>query len=303
MSQIEKFKTNFEIITNPLKTKRIVILGGGFGNERDASLYTAQSVQEELKINGFDLLFIDPAQDHFIDKIKDNDLVFNCLHGSFGESGHVAAILDYLRIPYTFSNIYASAMSMDKLFFKSIVKKLGYLVPNDQFDNENISNTIKKPRRSGGSIGIELKNPTNFDNINDLYECFISGKILTLGILEGSNEYIPLKIVQVLLPNDKKFYDQESKYEEGFSEYIPYSGGSEKRIYDQAIRIFKMLGITGCARIDLIETAEGELYYLEINSIPGLYKGSNLQYSAELLGLSYYELLVWILSNAKYQLL
>ena len=94
---------------------------------------------------------------------------------------------------------------------------------------------------------------------------------------------------------DKEFYDQDSKYLEGFSSYIKYKGKNSKLIIDESIKIFKFLSIKGAARIDFIER-KNKIYLLEINSVPGLYEDSNLVYSASLSGLSFYQLVIWILS-------
>jgi D-alanine-D-alanine ligase len=118
------FKRNFNKMVRRLREKRIVVVYGGFGDERSASLETGTETYQKLMEHGFNVAKIDPAKINitkFLDARK--DLVLNCLHGKFGEDGRLSAVLDYLKVPYTFSETYASAVCMDKLLFKSILKK------------------------------------------------------------------------------------------------------------------------------------------------------------------------------------
>lgn len=111
-------------------------------------------------IDGVPIYYIDPSKVDFVKGLNpQKDIVFNCIHGDFGESGHVSAILDYYKVPYTFSNSYTSAISMDKLLFKAFAAQVGVPVMKDDFfgkakDLENP--VIIKSARGGGSIGMSL---------------------------------------------------------------------------------------------------------------------------------------------------
>lgn len=302
---IKQFLSKFDEIANKIIKKRIVVALGGFGEEREASIYTGQKVFDVLKNNSCDVISIDPSQQNIIDEVSaKTDIVFNCLHGTFGESGHLSAILDYLKVPYTFSDLYPSAVTMDKLFFAAIASKIGLQVPEDNIDNPSLlSNskiqTIIKNIRGGGSIGMKIRNGEDVPDGYFVQKFIEDGKIITLGILEHDSEYTPLEIVEVNLIG-KKFYDQDSKYLEGFSSYAKYSGQNSKLIVNKSIELFKFLALKGAARIDFIEKND-KIYVLEINSIPGLYEDSNLAFSASLSGLDFYQLLVWILNSANYK--
>lgn len=299
---LENFLFNFSDIQILLKKKIIYILCGGFGEERDASLYSGKEVYETLIANGYKCEMIDPALDknRIFSLNKEKGLVFNCLHGSFGESGHISALLDYLNISYTFSGLYPSAATMDKFIFKSILKKLSLNTPRDNFDSDYSSirgKLIHKKIRGGGSIGAYVDE--SFVSKEDyISEEFIESDILSLGLLEHRGHYVPLGIMRVAM-NGKIFYDEEAKYQEGFCHLQAYSGHNTIRIIESCLKIVKQLGITGCARIDMIEK-DNKIYFLECNSVPGLYEGSNLVYSAKLKGLSFYHLLVWLLFNANF---
>lgn len=295
------FNQNFKEITDELKRKRVVIIYGGFSEERITSIESGNSVYDELKKNGFNVIKIDPRQKNFIPLLnKKTDLVFNCLHGSFGESGHLPAILDYLRIPYAFSGIYASAITMDKIYFKSIAKKLGLNCPLDNFDKNELSEKqtsfIQKKIRGGSSKGMKLLAKIKLKNAYFTEE-FIDGSFLTMGVLEHKGQFFPLGIVS-FIAKERKFYDEVAKYQ-GLYEYTKYAGANAKKIREISLEISDFLNIKGAARVDLIEK-NNQIFLLEINSVPGIYPGSNLACSAKLANLSYYKLLVWILNNANY---
>lgn len=252
----------------------------------------------------FKVLKIDPLKQDLCKVLdKKNDIAFNCLHGEFGESGHLPAILDYLKVPYTFSGLYPSVVTLDKIYFKSILKKLNILCPDDSYDKHPYHKNgerifIHKKIRGGGSIGMHLAKDIKSEQ-GYFAEEFIEGNLLTLGILEYQGNYIPLGIVRVEL-GKKSFYDTQAKYETGFSKYNCYNGCKQDKIIEDAIAISSFLKIKSCARLDLIEK-DDKLYYIELNTVPGLYKKSNLVFSAKISGLSFYELLIWILNAVDYQ--
>ncbi len=308
MNIVNRFKSELTSIEESLKAKRIVIVSGGFSEEREASIESGESVYEELKRHSFNLFILDPAKQD-ITRVLDSkkDIVFNCLHGEFGESGHLSAILDYLKIPYTFSDLYTSVVCMDKLYFKSIVKKIGFNCPLDNYDigfcdllKSNI--LIHKKIRGGGSIGMNICEKNIELKTGYFAEEFINGKILTMGILEENGEYEALDVIEIDLKYGL-FYDNEAKYDSNQCNYSKYSGKRRSLIQESSVILFNFLHIKSCGRIDFIEDANGDIFFLEINTVPGLYAGSNLAFSAKCAGLSFYELLIFILKNHRYKIL
>ncbi|MBM3255890.1 MAG: ATP-grasp domain-containing protein [Candidatus Moranbacteria bacterium] len=298
---VEFFRKNFKEVENKLRKKRIVIIYGGFSEERGTSIESGSSVYKELKKNGFKTIKIDPSQRNFIPLLnKKVDLVFNCLHGSFGESGHLPAILDYLKVPYTFSGVYASAVTMDKIYFKSIAKKLGFNCPLDNLDKDKLSKKqtrfIYKKIRGGSSKGMRIVDTIRPKN-GCFVEEFVDGNFLTMGIFEQKGSFYPLGIVS-FIAREREFYDEAAKYQ-GLYKYSKYSGANAEKIREISIKVSDFLDIKGAARLDFIEK-DSQLFLLEINSVPGIYPKSNLACSARLANFSYYELLVWILNNAGY---
>ncbi|MCB9802786.1 ATP-grasp domain-containing protein [Candidatus Nomurabacteria bacterium] len=304
---VKFFLDNFSKIENNLKSKKIYIFFGGFGEEREASLYSGEAVKRELLLNNnWQIEMIDPSVDKdWVNRLSKNSIVFNCLHGTFGESGHLASILDYLDVDYTFSDVYTSVVSFDKLFFKGIVNKLNVNTPLDNFDlrfskvKKNLF--VHKKIRGGGSIDLNI-NGKIFDNYDQNFtEVFVAGKILTVGVLESCGNYNPLSIVEIIMKNSQ-FYDKKAKYEDGFCEYKYYYGKNKKKIFEKIRVISSFLKIKGGARFDLIESKNGEVYFLEVNSVPGLYSDSNFIYSALGSRLNFYQVLIWLLNNARHNI-
>lgn len=297
---IPQFKKDFSKIVRRLRKKRIVVVYGGFGDERNASLETGNEVYQELLKHKFKVVKLDPARKNITRLLNaGKDSVFNCLHGKFGEDGRLSSILDYLKIPYTFSDVYASIACMDKLYFKSILKKLRVDCSLDNYDVNLRGDLLHKKIRSGGSIGMFASKNNTIAKKDYFVEKFIDGKILTMGILEKNGAYEPLGIVEIDLKG-KQFYDKEAKYTGAFSNYLEYKGKMKKQIEGEALKVFRFLGIKDFARIDLIEKGD-KLYFLEVNTIPGLYEVSNMVFSAQIKGLSFFELLVWALQGAQYE--
>jgi D-alanine-D-alanine ligase-like ATP-grasp enzyme len=299
---LPEFKDAIEALSDKWRQKMVVILQGGNSEEREASVYTGEAVMRELSLHGIVSRVVDPAVTDVTKDLGHDETVFSCLHGGYGEDGRIAGILDYLCIPHAFSGTLASAVTMDKLAFKAVVEQLGFLTPRSVSFGVFPSRSgryIHKTIGGGGIIGMRVDDNPDVAP-GEFTEEFIPGRILTLGILEREGQLFPLEIVEVKLI-DKVYYDQDSKYEEGHSTLVAYDGSRGTLINEQSVCIFKRLGIRSAARIDLIEDADGELYFLEINYVPGMYPDSNLVTSARLAGLSFFELLLWILESSSHE--
>lgn len=254
--------------------------------------------------------------------IAENDLnvynvVFLALHGTFGEDGRIQSVLDILGVPYTGSGVLASALGMDKLKSSQFVRALGIKTPNflNFYDknNVNIDNIDKqieskigypcvvKPTESGSSIGISIvkerkdldeaiKNAYN-EHDKIIIEEFIKGREITCGVL-GNNfdkELEALPPVEIISKNE--FFDYNAKYfSEDTEEICPakISDDLTSLIQDNAKKIHRALGCDGLTRSDFI-LRDGEFYFLEINTLPGLTEQSLCPKEAKAAGMSFSE--------------
>jgi D-alanine-D-alanine ligase len=294
--RLHAFLRQKDSLLRDLRERRIALLVGGDSEERDASLYTGAAVAAELRAHGIEPTVVDTAETPLAAGLVGCDLVLSCLHGGSGEDGRMSAQLDALRIPYAFSGTAACAVTMHKPFFKAVVASLGLLTPPAKGAADVY---IHKRIAGGGSIGMFVDDRPTTDRSGYFTEAFIDGTVLTVGVLERDGEVIPLPIVRIDL-GGKGFYDEQAKYEDGFATAVAYTGAHGDRIAEAATRLMRNIGLRGAARFDLIETDRGDLYFLEANAIPGLYHGSNLVTAAGLAGVSFIDLLVWLLAGARY---
>jgi D-alanine-D-alanine ligase len=211
---------------------RILILAGGYSNEREISLITAKSVTKELKKNGkYKLLTIEP-DGSFIKKLRKFKprLVLNLLHGRYGEDGYIQSILESEKVKYTHSGVLSSSLAIDKEISKKIFIKNKILTPpyykyvfKKHFCYENIIKKIEsglkfpvvlKPINEGSSVGVCITNKKNFINNliklekfrEILIEKYIPGREIQAAILGNK------KLGIIELKPKRKFYDYEAKY-------------------------------------------------------------------------------------------
>jgi D-alanine-D-alanine ligase len=246
--------------------------------------------------------------------LRQVDLVFIALHGGSGENGTVQALLDLLKIPYTGSGVMASALAMDKLVAKKVVSASGILTPDymvkDSGSLTEESEIIKaindsvgfpvvvKPNDQGSSVGLDIvQSPAGLfekarlaaeysDKV--LFEKYIPGRELTVSIL--GDEVLPVAEVK---PKDG-FYDYHHKYTPGLADKIvpaPITEEETKNIQKLGLLAFKALGCRGYARIDFRMSTEGEFYFLEANTLPGMTQTSLVPKAARAAGIDFPELL------------
>ncbi len=255
------------------------------------------------------------------DRLKERiDVVFIALHGKNGEDGKIQAIFDLLKIPYTGSGVLASALGMDKAKCLEFVSKYGIHVPKSiilskksVIDAGGVNNLIKekinypcvvKPNESGSSIGISIvekeKNlkPAIVKAFQEderiIIEEYIKGRELTCGILgnTGKTELLSLPPVEIIT-HDAEFFDYNAKYFSKNTEEICPANISQtliKEIQKQAKKIHEILGCDGLTRSDFIlSKKDGQLYFLEINTIPGQTEASLCPKEAMVIGLTFEE--------------
>jgi D-alanine-D-alanine ligase len=298
--------------------KKILVLCGGISKERLISLETGKQVAKELKKNKYKVLICEP-DNNLLKKIKlfNPNIIFNALHGQFGEDGYIQTILETQKIPYTHSGVIASSIAMDKEISKKIFIKNNILTPRYiKFDfAKNKINFIKiierklnfpvviKPINEGSSVHVHICNKKNI--IKKLNELRIYNQVLI-------EEFIPGREIQVAIMGNKKlgaielkpkrqFYDYEAKYNlNAKTEHIiPVRLNKKdlKKIMDITLKAHKVIGCRGVTRSDF-KFYKGKFYLLEINTQPGMTKLSLVPEIASYAGTSFIKLIEWILKDA-----
>jgi D-alanine-D-alanine ligase len=298
--------------------KRILVLCGGISKERLISLDTGKQVANELKKNKYSVITCEP--DHALlknIKLFKPDIIFNALHGQFGEDGYIQTILETQKIPYTHSGALASSIAMDKEISKKIFLKHKILTPKYiKFNFENYNKNIIK------EINKKLKFPVVIKPINEgssvhVYICTKKNIIKNLKILKSYSqilieEFIPGREIQVAMIGKKalgtielepkrKFYDYEAKYNSNAKtkHIIPVNLCKKDldKIENIANKAHQIIGCRGVTRSDFKYYNE-KFYLLEINTQPGMTKLSLVPEIANYVGISFIELIEWILKDA-----
>ena len=300
--------------------KKILILGGGISKERLISLETAKSVFKELKKKNYTVIICEP-DGNLINKIKKfkPDVVFNALHGQFGEDGYIQTILESQKVKYTHSGVMASFIAMNKEISKKIYIKNKILTPkyikfkfkDNKIDENIIIKTQKKlkfpavikPINEGSSVNVYICVKKNFiQNLKKLIsykeiliEEFISGREIQFAILGKS------KLGAIELKPKRKFYDYEAKYNEKAKtkHIIPVdlSKKNLQKVMNIAFKAHKLIGCRGVTRSDF-KFYKGKFFLLETNTQPGMMKLSLVPEIASYVGMTFIDLIEWILKDA-----
>ncbi len=298
--------------------KKILIISGGISKERLISLDTGQQVANELKKNGFSVKITEP--DNNLEKnikfFKPN-VIFNALHGQFGEDGYIQTILERFKIPYTHSGVIASSIAMDKEISKKIFIKNKINTPRffiysyDLNKNDLITKIDKKlnfpvvvkPLNEGSSVNVYICNKKNIIkklNLIKTYkkimiEEFIGGREIQVAIMGNK------KLGAIELKPKRKFYDYQAKYNTNAKtlHIIPVNLPKNKlnQAESMALKAHKIIGCKGVTRSDFKFYKE-KFYLLEINTQPGMTKLSLVPEIAAYKGISFLDLIKWILKDA-----
>ena len=298
--------------------KRILVLCGGISKERLISLDTGKQVANELKKNKYSVITCEP--DHtFLENIKlfKPDIIFNALHGQFGEDGYIQTILETQKIPYTHSGVIASSIAMDKEISKKIFIQNKILTPKYiKFGyKKNKKNIIKiieeklkfpvviKPINEGSSVHVyictkknimkNLKALSTYSQI--LIEEFIGGREIQVAIMGAQT------LGAIELKPKRKFYDYEAKYnlDAKTKHIIPVNLVKKdlQKIITITRKAHELIGCRGVTRSDF-KFYKGKFYLLEINTQPGMTKLSLVPEIASFMGISFIKLIEWILKDA-----
>lgn len=274
---------------------------GGVGCEREVSLVSGKGVIENLDKEKYIVWGVDVPLE--LEKIKGCDVAFLALHGRGGEDGTIQGYLDTLGIKYTGCGVLASAIGMDKKCFKHLMENNQVLVPKVTAEIP----CVVKPVCGGSSVGVSIVEESGDLNkaINlaikwdkeVLIEEYIKGIEVTCGVW-GKEKMEALPVVEIIPKN--KFFDYESKYSDGGAEEICPARLNEevtKNVQETALRVFKIIGGRGFARVDMI-IKNNVPYVLDINTLPGLTPNSLLPKEVKAMGMSYSQMLDKIIELA-----
>lgn len=301
---------------------RIGVLMGGPSSEREISLKSGKAVYEALKQFGLDVVAIDIKTDDSQENISliksyNIDCAFLALHGRFGEDGQIQEILDTLKILYTCSGSKASRLAMDKIASRRIFEKHRLNVPkyevldrasykkNPKINNHLSLPWVLKPATHGSSIGLSIVDDSQelddalvlafeFDE-KVLIEEFIAGREITVGILDEQ----ALPVIEIV--PKRRFFDYQAKYQPGMTDYIvpaKLNKGVLKKVKTQALSAHRLLGCSGCSRVDMILNREDIPFILEVNTIPGLTQTSLLPKAAKNQGIDFNQLCLKLIELA-----
>lgn len=297
---------------------KIVVLAGGKSAEREVSLSTGKGIAEALASKGHQVITMDVDRELPRKLLQENpDLVYIALHGKFGEDGTVQGMLEVLEFPYTGSGVLASALAMNKVQAKKIFRQVGIPTPKEvilsrnqirsdyigviEIVKEHLSlPVVVKPGSEGSSFGltivkqeeelIEAIKKVFLYDTEALIEEYIKGKEITVGII-GNKELEVFPPIEIVPKNE--FYDYESKYVKGMSEHlIPARIDPEtlEKVIHYAKQAHLSLGCRGLSRVDFMVKETGDVFVLEVNTLPGMTETSLLPDAARAVGLSYADL-------------
>jgi len=301
--------------------KKILILGGGISKERLISLETARAVYKALIKKNYKVIICEP-DGNLTNKIKSfkPNIVFNALHGQFGEDGYIQTVLESQKVKYTHSGVLASSIAMDKEISKKIFIKKKILTPKYIKFNFSKSNKIDKklifmiqkklkfpvvvkPINEGSSVNVYICSKKNFiQNLKKLVlykeiliEEFIPGREIQVAILGNR------KLGAIEIKPKRKFYDYEAKYnvKAKTKHIIPVEMSKKnlEKVLNIALKAHNSIGCKGVTRSDF-KFYKNRFFLLETNTQPGMTKLSLVPEIAAYAGMSFINLIEWILKDA-----
>jgi D-alanine-D-alanine ligase len=308
------------------KPKSVAVLMGGWSSEREVSLVSGRGCAAALRDKGYDVREIDVKRDlsDLIRQLEPRpDVAFNALHGKGGEDGCIQGVLEILQIPYTHSGPMASALAMNKQKTKDVLKTHGvpcpegYIVRIDDIRRNNIPLKppyVVKPNEEGSSVGVHIvregdnKPPLGLDawthGDTALIEQYIPGRELTVAVM-GTKTEKPRALTVTEITTHIDFYNYEAKYASGGSRHV-LPAQIPQNVFDAALRhavtAHEKLECSGVTRTDFryndnMPGASG-LYFLEINTQPGMTPTSLVPEQAAHGGMTYGDLVAWMVENA-----
>lgn len=287
----------------------MVVLKGGFSKEREVSMRSGAAVARGLREGGYEVAEVD-IQNRKIELPANVDGVFIALHGAFGEDGEIQEWLETKGVPFTGSGPESSRLAFDKHASKLKLNAAGIPTPAWELLGPGERRTLPlpvvvKPQREGSSFGMhrvfnEIQWPTALANTLEygeraLVEAFVNGRELTVGLL--GNEALP--VIEIRAPNGD--YDYRAKYTSGVTQYLaPAPLPEELALLTRktALATFRELCARGFGRVDLMLNTAGQVFVLELNTIPGFTETSLLPKAAAAAGIGFSELCCRIMESA-----
>lgn len=318
-------RSKYKSLIDFYKTKNIAVLMGGLSSEREVSIRSGENVYNALVNLGFKVVKMDVDANIARRLVKDNiDVAVIMLHGKYGEDGVIQGVLELLGIPYTGCNVLTSAIGMNKIITKELLKANG--IPTASYVRLDSSNPDKsfedivnlglpvvlKPIEEGSSVGIEIVREEDqlrgkLRNYlrrypNSFAEKAIIGTEITIGVI-GKEDDVTILPIMELRPR-KEFYDYEAKYTKGMTDFIipaEITKEQEEKVIEYTKKAFKVLGCRGVVRFDaIISKEDNEPYFLEVNTIPGMTETSDIPAMAKAAGMSFEEVVLKILEYVEW---
>ena len=295
-------------------SRHVAVLMGGWSAEREVSLVSGAAVSNALKDGGYRVTPIDVQRDlgALLTRLYPKpDVIFNALHGRYGEDGCIQGLLNILDVPYTHSGVLASSLAMDKSVANKLFAAVGINVPEykilnrDEFIAGNLMEPpfVIKPVNEGSSVGVHLVHEgDNYLPTEEAWcfgsrvmvEKYIPGQELTVAVMGG----VALGVTEI--STEREFYDYDAKYSEGGSSHqIPAQ--IPKIVYDEAQRISVLahntLNCRGVSRADFRYDGD-DLYLLEMNTQPGMTPTSLVPEQAAFADITFQDLVAWLVENS-----
>jgi len=318
-------RTKYKDLIEFYKTKNIAVLMGGLSSEREVSIRSGENVYNALVNLGFKVTKMDVDANIARKLIKDNiDVAVIMLHGKYGEDGVIQGVLELLGIPYTGCDVLTSAIGMNKIITKELLKAKGipvadYVVLDSSNPDKSFNDILSlglpvvlKPVDEGSSVGVEIiKEEDQLKgklrnylrrHPNSFAEKAIIGTEITIGVI-GDQKNITILPIMELRPK-KEFYDYEAKYTKGMTDFVipaEISKEQEEKVIEYTKIASKTLNCRGVVRFDaIISKDDGLPYFLEVNTIPGMTETSDIPAMAKAAGMSFEEVVLKLLEYVKW---
>jgi len=311
-------------VTDRLRALRVGVLCGGKSREREVSLRSGANVFAACRRLGLDAVQIDVDNDiAFRLREEGVQLAYIALHGRYGEDGCIQGLLECMGIPYTGSGVLASAIAMNKLSTKRFLAAEGIRQPPCVLIGHDAAASCKearerfgfplvvKPTEEGSSIAVRIAhdagallaaaNEVSAQYPQSIIEQYVHGREITTGVLGTGDEAFALPVLGLEPVGGKEFYDYEAKYTAGLTRFV-LPAALPPAVYgcaqDVALRVHKILGCRGLSRVDAIVDESGEVWIIEVNTLPGMTETSDIPAEAKEAGIGFDALVERILESA-----